>query len=228
MGQRVYGLALGYEDLNDHDRLRQDPLLAVLAGKSDPTGQGRVRERDRGKALEGKSTLNRLELTGAAVDHGNRYRKIVADEKAIQRSFVDLFLDLHDKAPERSVLDRAATDDRVHGDQTGRFFHGYYGCYCFLPLYIFGGDHLLCARLRSSNIDASAGSVEELTWIVARIRERWPNVRTVVRGDSGFCRDEIMAWCEANGVDLLLGLAKNSRLKGINYTELKASVSFGF
>jgi hypothetical protein len=215
VGQRVYGLALGYEDLNDHDRLRQDPLLAVLAGKSDPTGSDRVRERDRGKALAGKSTLNRLELTGAAVDPGNRYRKIVADQRAIERSFVDLFLDLHDKAPERIVLDLDATDDPVHGEQTGRFFHGYYGCYCFLPLYIFCGDHLLCARLRSSNIDACAGSVEELTWIVARIRERWPKVRIVVRGDNGFCREEIMAWCEANGVDFLLGLAKNARLKAI-------------
>jgi len=218
--QRVYALALGYEDLNDHDLLRNDPLLATLAGKADPTGASRVRERDRGKALAGKSTLNRLELTGEAVDPKNRYRKIVADMGAIERFFVDVFLSLHKKAPKRIVLDLDATDDRIHGGQAGRFFHGYYGDYCFLPLYIFCGDDLLCAKLRPSNIDASAGSVEELTRIAGRIRERWPKVKIVIRGDSGFCREEIMAWCEANAVDFVLGLAKNPRLKEILAAEL--------
>jgi len=203
VAQRVYGLALGYEDLNDHDQLRQDPLLAVLVEKSDP----------RQEALAGKSTLNRLELTQATVSAQERYKKIVLDHGAVDRLLVDLFLQAHRQAPEQIILDLDATDDPLYGRQEGRFFHGYYGHYCYLPLYIFCEEFLLCARLRSSNIDGAAGSVEELQRIVQQIRSAWPQVRIIVRGDSGFCREELMAWCEAEGVDYLLGLAKNDRLQ---------------
>ena len=212
IAQRVYALALGYEDLNDHDDLRHDTLLAVLVGKKDPLGRTRGRARDHGKALAGKSTLNRLELTPVRADATSRYKKITLDRQAVQQLFTDVFLQSHKRPPKRIVLDLDATDDSIHGHQSGRFFHGYYKSYCYLPLYIFCGEHLLCARLRPSNIDASAGSVKELQRIVGRIRERWPTVRIVIRADSGFCRETIMAWCEANDVDYVLGLAKNKRL----------------
>ena len=213
VAQRVHGLALGYEDLNDHDRLRSDPLLALAAGKADPSGLKRARARDRGHALAGSSTLNRLEL-GEPKAHEKRWRysKIVADGEALDRLLVKLFLESHAQAPETVWLDLDATDDPLHGAQEGRFFHGYYKSYCYLPLYIFSGEHLLCARLRPSNIDAAAGSVGELKRIVGRIRQRFPAVRIVVRGDSGFCREAIMHWCERNGVDYVLGLARNERL----------------
>jgi hypothetical protein len=203
VAQRVYGLALGYEDLNDHEELRHDPLLAVLVEKGD-LGE---------KALAGKSTLNRLELTGETASRKERYKKIVLDHGAVDRLLVEVFLQAHREEPQEIILDLDATDDPLHGQQEGRFFHGYYGHYCYLPLYIFCGEFLLCARLRSSNIDASAGSVEELQRIVAQVRSAWPQVRIVVRGDSGFCREELMAWCEANRVEYLLGLARNERLK---------------
>ncbi|MCK4547922.1 MAG: IS1380 family transposase [Candidatus Eisenbacteria sp.] len=212
LSQRAYGLALGYGDLNDHDDLRRDRLLAILVGKEDPTGGDRLRDRDRGCPLAGKSTLNRLELTPADATLEDRYHKIVYDTKAIDRFFVDVFLESHGAAPEKIILDLDATDDPLHGEQEGRFFHGYYKCYCYLPLYIFCGDHLLCARLRPSNIDASAGSVEELSRIVSQIRERWPEVQIIIRGDSGFAREEIMGWCEGNKVDYIFGLARNARL----------------
>jgi len=212
VGQRVYALALGYEDLNDHDDLRHDPLLAVLVGKKDPLGSRRHGRKDRGKALAGKSTLNRLELTPVRADAKSRYKKIRVARKAVQDLFTDLFLQSYDAPPKRIVLDLDATDDPIHGHQSGRFFHGYYKSYCYLPLYIFCGEHLLCARLRPSNIDASAGSVKELQRIVDQIREAWPTVKIVIRADSGFCRERIMAWCEANDVDFVLGLAKNKRL----------------
>lgn len=211
--QRVYALALGYEDLNDHDRLRQDPLLALLAGKSDVEGHHRRRTRDRGKAGAGKSTLNRLELTPAEADPRARYKKIVLDEKAVDRLLVDLYLQSQPRPPERIVLDLDATDDPVHGQQEGRFFHGYYGNYCYLPLYIFIGDHLVCARLRPSNLDAAAGALEEVERIVAQLRRRWPEVRIALRADSGFCREALMSWCEAHRVDFVFGLAKNERLR---------------
>jgi len=212
IGQRVYGLALGYEDLNDHDELRHDPMLAVLVGKEDPTGHTRPRARDRGKALAGKSTLNRLELTPVGADADSRYKKITVNSQAVDRFFVDIFLQSFPKPPTRIVLDLDATDDPIHGRQLGRFFHGYYKNYCYLPLYIFCGEHLLCARLRPSDIDASKGSVKELARIVSAIRAAWPEVQIVVRGDSGFCREPIMHWCEKNHVDYVLGLAKNDRL----------------
>jgi hypothetical protein len=213
VAQRVYGLALGYEDLNDHDELRQDPLLAVLVEKEDPTGEGRVRERDRGKALAGKSTLNRLELTKEEVGEKERYKKIVMDGAAVDRLLVQVFLDSYAEAPQAIVLDLDATDDPLYGRQEGRFFHAYYGDYCYLPLYIFCGDVLLSARLRVSNIDASAGCVEELKRVVKQIREAWPGMKITLRGDSGFCREELMKWCEDQGIDYVLGLAKNERLR---------------
>ena len=220
VAQRVYGLALGYEDLNDHDQLRRDPLLALLVGKEDPTGLDRLRERDCGKALAGKSTLNRLELTPVGADKQSRYKKITADTQGIERLFVELFLQAHRQPPQRIVLDFDATDDPVHGAQLGRFFHGYYQEYCFLPLYLFCGDELLGAWLRPADIDASAGSVKKLATIVRRVREVWPEVQIVVRGDSGFCRELLMRWCEENHVDYVLGLAKNRRLEAVLQEEL--------
>src|ERR1700693_3835678 len=158
VAQRVYGLALGYEDLNDHEELRKDPLLAVLVEKSDPSQE----------ALAGKSTLNRWELTQATASAKERYKKIVLDHGAVDRLLVEVFLEAHREAPQENILDLDATDDPLHGEQEGRFFHGYYGHYCYLPLYIFCGEFLLCARLRCSNIDAAAGSVEELQRIVGQ------------------------------------------------------------
>lgn len=213
IAQRIYALALGYEDLNDHDGLRNDPLLAVLVGKEDPTGQDRIRSRDKGKALAGKSTLNRLELTPVGANSKSRYKKITVHRYDVDDFFVDVFLESYNRPPLTIILDLDATDDPLYGHQAGRFFHGYYDNYCYLPLYIFCGEHLLCARLRPSNIDASAGSVKELERIVSQIRSRWPHVRIIIRGDSDFCREHIMVWCEGNNVDYLLGLAKNDRLK---------------
>ena len=212
VSQRVYGLALGYEDLNDHDTLRSDGLLALLVGKRDVTGAARGRARDRGYPLAGSSTLNRLELSTPASAAADRYKRISADPAALDRLLVDLFLASYEKAPREIWLDLDATDDPLHGHQEGRFFHGYYRCYCYLPLYIFCGEHLLCARLRPSNQDGASGSVEELERIVTQIRERWPKTRIVIRGDAGFCRDAIMSWCEANDVAYVLGLARNQRL----------------
>jgi hypothetical protein len=215
LAQRIFAIALGYEDLNDHDTLRHDPLLAMLVGKTDPTGQDRCNPRDRGKALAGKSTLNRLELTPVGADEKSRYKKVVARHRDIEAFFVETFLALHPEPSKEIVLDLDATDDPIHGHQLGRFFHGYYDSYCYLPLYIFCGEHLLCAKLRPSDIDGAAGSVKQLRKIVERIRLAWPEVRIIVRGDSGFCRENLMAWCEENKVDYVLGLAKNARLQRI-------------
>jgi len=211
--QRVVGIALGYEDLNDHDDLRHDPVLAVLAGKLKASRQDCA-------PLAGKSTLNRLELSRP---EATRYHKISHDPAAIEALFVDLFLDAHAKAPAQIILDVDATDDPLHGRQEGRFFHGYYDCYCCLPLYIFCGRHLLAAKLRRSNIDASAGAMEEVARIVGHIRRRWPKTRILLRGDSGFAREALMAWCEANRVDYLFGLARNARLEETVKSELIAA-----
>jgi len=213
LAQRIFGIALGYEDLNDHEQLRHDPLMAVLAGKTDPAPA-------EGFALAGKSTLNRLELTPVGASGNSRYKKIVARHGDIEKFFVKAFLQVHSEPPKRIVLDLDATDDPLHGHQLGRFFHGYYKSYCYLPLYIFCGSHLLCAKLRPSNIDAAAGSVKQLERIVGQIRAQWPHVQIVIRGDSGFCRENIMSWCEANQVQYVLGLAKNARLKRILGKEL--------
>jgi len=211
ISQRVYGICLGYEDLNDHDRLRNDPLLAVVCEKNDPEGEGRKLERDRGKALAGKSTLQRLETAAEQLEDKERYKKIVFSGKAIEEFFVNVFLKTN-KKPKRIVLDVDTTDDPVHGNQEGRFFHGYYDCYCYLPLYIFCGSDLLCAKLRPADSHPSEGVVQELERIIGKIRERWPEVRVIVRGDSGFCTDEIMSWCEGNRVEYVFGIKKNSRL----------------
>lgn len=206
LSQRVFGIALGYEDLNDHEDLRYDPLFAVAVGKNDPSPPD-------GCALAGKSTLNRLELTPVGANKDSRYKKIVARHRDIEDFFVNAFLQVHTTPPERIVLDLDATDDPLHGHQAGRFFHGHYKCYCYLPLYIFCGSHLLCAKLRPADIDAAAGSVKQLDRIVQQIRTKWPGVQIVIRGDSGFCRERIMSWCESNHVDFVLGLAQNPCLK---------------
>jgi hypothetical protein len=218
VGQRVFGLALGYQDINDHDLLRHDPVLAALMGKM--TGH-----RKDCAALAGKSTLNRLEHAPeeGLISAPGRYHKISHDGDAIERLFTDMFLEAHAAPPELIVLDPDATDVALHGHQEGRFFHGFYDSYCYLPLYIFCGRHLLAAKLRRSNIDAAAGIVEELTRIVAQIRERWPKTTIVVRADSGFCRDHLMTWCEANDVHFVLGLAKNDRLIAEIEPELAAA-----
>ena len=221
VSQRTYGLCFGNEDLNDHDQLRTDPLLALLCGKTDLEGKARRNARDRGKALAGKSTLNRLETAGAA--NRARYKKIIAETAALEEYFVQSFLRTTKKAPELLILDFDATDDPLHGKQEGRFFHGYYDCYCYLPLYVFCGDQLLWSQLRKADIDASDGALQVLQRLVKLIRHKWPLVNILMRADSGFCREPIMSWCEANGVKFLFGLAKNKRLlKRITHTMKKA------
>jgi DDE family transposase len=210
VGQRVFGMALGYEDLNDHDQLRHDPAMAVLAGKL-------AARRSDCAPVAGKSTLNRLELSRPVP---TRYHRIAHDGAAIERLLVTLFLEAHRSAPKQLILDLDATDDPLHGHQEGRFFHGYYDCYCYLPLYVFCGRHLLSARLRRSNIDASAGAVEEIERIVAHIRSRWPKTRILLRADSGFAREALMNWCDEHRVDYVFGLARNQRLVGEIEAEL--------
>lgn len=200
VAQRVYALALGYADLNDHEQLREDPLLAVVAGKSKPGEE----------ALAGKSTLNRLERSAGSSD---RYHKVHYDAAAIDRLLVTVFIEAHRRPPEEIVIDLDTTDLALHGGQEGRFFHAYYDHYCYLPLYIFCGEHLLGVRLRTADHDAAAGCVEEIARIVGQVRAAWPKVRVVLRADSGFCRDELMSWCEEQGVDYVLGVARNARLR---------------
>jgi Transposase DDE domain group 1 len=210
VGQRVFGIALGYEDLNDHDQLRHDPMMAVLAGKL-------AARREECAPVAGKSTLNRLELSKL---EPTRYHKISHNPVAIKNLLVELFLEAHERVPKQIILDLDATDDPLHGEQEGRFFHGYYDCYCYLPFYVFCGRHLLVAKLRRADLDAAAGAVAEVARVVAHIRRRWPRVRILLRADSGFAREELMAWCEANGADFLFGLAKNERLTAEIKTEL--------
>jgi hypothetical protein len=219
--QRVLGICCGYEDLNDHAALRDDPLMAAVVGKADPLGRDRRELKDKGHPLASPSTLNRLELTPADANVDSRYRKVVYDAEKVADLFVELFLDAHPKRPKEIILDLDSTDDLIHGTQEGRFFHGYYGNYCYLPLYIFVGDFLLCAKLRTSDIDGSAGSLDEVKRIVARIKKRWPKTKFVLRADSGFARDEIMTWCEGNEVDFIFGLAKNARLEKMIVVELE-------
>lgn len=201
LAQRIYGLALGYEDINDHEQLRNDPVFGILAGRA---------ELD--EPLAGKSTLNRMEL-GTGIN--DRYKKITFWKEAVDELMVKLFIEAHPSAPREIILDVDTTDLPLHGKQEGRFFHGYYDCYCYLPLYVFCGDHILCARLREANHDASFGCLTEIERIVAQIRASWPEVKIILRGDSGFCRNELMSWCENNGVDFVFGLARNQRLRRI-------------
>lgn len=202
LAQRVYALALGYSDLNDHDQLREDPLMGVLAGRREP-----------GQALASRSTLCRLERTAATGAEQDRYKKIRYDGAAIDGLLVDLFLESQPQAPTRIVIDLDATDTPLHGKQEGRFFHGYYDHYCYLPLYIFCGDQILGVRLREANQDGSAGSLQEVQRIVAQIRQQWPETQIILRADSGFCREELMKWCESQGLDFVFGLARNQRLQ---------------
>ncbi len=211
VAQRVFGMALGYEDLNDHDQLRHDPVMASLVGKLSAY-------RSDCAPLAGKSTLNRLELSRP---EATRYHKVSHDPQAIEALFVSFFLEAYREAPEQIILDLDATDDPIHGDQEGRFFHGYYDHYCYLPLYIFCDRHLLVSKLRPANIDGAAGACEEVEPLVTQIRKRWPQTRILLRADSGFCRDALMTWCEANEVDFLFGLAKNPRLAGEIEAELE-------
>lgn len=201
LAQRIYGLALGYEDVNDHEQLRNDPVFGILAGRAELS-----------EPLAGKSTLNRMEL-GTGIN--NRYKKITFWKEALDELLVTLFIEAHQSAPEEIVLDVDTTDLPLHGKQEGRFFHGYYDSYCYLPLYVFCGDHILCARLREANHDAAFGCLAEIRRIVAQIRGAWPEVKIVLRGDSGFCRNELMSWCEDNEVDFVFGLARNQRLRKI-------------
>jgi hypothetical protein len=211
VAQRIHGIALGYQDLNDHDELRHDPVLALVSGKIET-------RRSDCAVLAGKSTLNRLEHAPRTDD--DRYCKLSVDEGAMKKLFVSLFIESYATRPNRIILDLDATDDPIHGDQEGRFFHGYYKCYCYLPLYIFCGRHLLSAKLRPSNIDASAGAKEEIAWMIAQIRQSWPDVDIWLRADSGFCREELMAWCEDHGVHYVFGLARNQRLEASIADEL--------
>jgi DDE family transposase len=201
LSQRIYGLALGYEDLNDHEQLRNDPVFGLLAGHTELE-----------QPLAGKSTLNRLELGSGAPD---RYKKITFWKEAMDELLVKIFLESHPQAPEQIILDVDTTDLPLHGRQEGRFFHGYYDCYCYLPLYVFCGEHVLCARLREANHDAAFGSRQEIERIVVQIRTAWPGVRIILRGDSGFCRNELMSWCESQGVDFVFGMARNQKLRRI-------------
>lgn len=201
LSQRIYGLALGYEDINDHEQLRKDPVFGILAGRENLE-----------EPLAGKSTLNRLELGAGTKD---RYKKVTFWKEAVDELLVKVFLESHQKAPGQIVLDVDTTDLPLHGKQESRFFHGYYDHYCYLPLYIFCGEHVLCARLREANHDASFGSLQEIRRIIAQIRVAWPEVKIILRGDSGFCRNELMSWCETQGVDFVFGLARNQRLRRI-------------
>jgi hypothetical protein len=214
VSQRVLAIALGYEDLNDHDELSKDQLLAIMVGKKDPTGMDRKQQRDKGSALAGKSTLNRMELTPENAGPESRYKKIVMNSNAIDSLLVDTFLESYLKPPLQIILDLDATDIPLYGNQDEKFFHGYYNTYCYLPLYIFCGNELLCARLRPADIDGAYGSIDELKWIITRIRASWPEVKITIRGDSGFCRDDILTWCEKaeNNIDYIIGLPKNNRL----------------
>ncbi len=197
LAQRIFDLALGYEDLNDHERLRTDPVFGVLAGKLE-------------EPLAGKSTLNRLELFPR---RGlSRYHRIRPDSEAIERLFVELFLDSYRSAPAEIVLDLDATDVPLHGEQERRFFHGYYDHYCYLPLYVYCGRQPLMARLRPANIDGAAGALQAAQQLVGQIRARWPTTRIILRADSGFAREVLMGWCEAHGVEYIFGLARNARL----------------
>jgi len=206
LSQRIYGLALGYEDLNDHEQLRSDPLFGILAGRLEV-----------GRELAGKSTLNRMELGTGISD---RYKKITFWKAAMDETLVQVFVESYAEPPAEIILDVDTTDLPLHGHQEGRFFHGYYDQYCYLPLYIFCGDQVLCARLREANRDAAFGSLEEIQRIVAQIRAAWPNVKIILRGDSGFCRNGLMGWCEQNQVDFVLGLARNKRLLRIIGAEM--------
>lgn len=209
LAQRVYGLALGYEDLNDHEQLRHDPVFGILAGREELQ-----------QPLAGKSTLNRMEMGAGEPD---RYKKITFWKEALDELLVTIFLESHEQAPGQIILDIDTTDLPLHGKQEGRFFHGYYDNYCYLPLYVFCGEHVLCARLREANHDAAFGSLVEIERIAGQIRSAWPDVKIILRGDCGFCRNELMSWCESHRVDFVFGMARNQRLRKIIGAEMHAA-----
>lgn len=201
IAQRVFGICQGYEDLNDHEDWRYDPLLALVCSRKNDD-----------EPMAGKSTLNRLELGIFGEAQDDRYHRIEWDADALRGMFVDAFVASFLRPPEQIILDFDATDGPVHGEQEGRFFNAFYDGYCFLPLYVFAGEHLLAANLRSADIDAASGSTPTLAFLVNKIRESWPDTRIIVRADSGFCREDLMAWCETHDVFFILGLARNERL----------------
>lgn len=206
--QRIYGLVMGYEDLNDHEELRHDPMFAIALQK-------RIGIENEPVVLAGKSTLNRLEHCPEDVEQGadSRYHKIGHSSEEIESLFVNIFLESYSKEPLQIILDLDVTDDLVHGNQEQVFFNTYYAGYCYAPLYIFCGKHLLAAKLRPSNVDPAGGALEELQRVIKQIRQNWKNVEILVRGDSAYSREDIMAWCESQtGVDYVFGLAQNSRL----------------
>jgi hypothetical protein len=215
VAQRIHGQALGYEDINDHDELRHDPILALLSDTLEPKRANVAR-------LAGKSTLQRLEGVPKKASEKSvaRYHKINVDAAAMERLFPDLYLAAHKTPPRRIILDLDATDVPLHGTQEGRFFHGYYRSYCYLPLYIFAGRHLLVAKLRRANIDAAAGAAEEIARVVSHLRTAWPAVEIWLRADSGFAREALMSLCEQNRVEYVFGLARNARLEAMIATEL--------
>ena len=214
VAQRVFGLVLGYEDLNDHEQLCRDPLLAAVVGKTDPEGQQREREKDRGKGLASPSTLGRIEPTPETAGTHSRYEKVLCDFDAVGKLFVDLFIESFDAAPSVVIVDLDPSDVSLHGDQEQRFYHGYYRQHCYLPMYVFSGEHPLAMQLRPSNIDGAKGADTLVAGLVARLRTAWPETRIILRADSGFCREGLMSWCEATqGVDYVFGIARNKRLE---------------
>lgn len=222
--QRIYGIGLGYEDINDHEQLRSDPLLAAVCGHDDPEGKKRRFEQDYGKPLAGKSTLNRMELP-AQNETDQPYKKIVAKPEAIEEFFIAEFVRSLDKKTQRIVLDLDLTENPLYGQQEGRFFHGYYDSYCYLPLYIFCGNWPVVARLRTADEDHFEDTLATVAKVVAAVRRKFPQMKMVVRGDSGFCRDELMSWCEATGVGYVLGLRRNPVLQRILRGSLRSAKS---
>ena len=209
LAQRVYGIILGYEDVNDHDKLRYDPALAIALEKLNFLNSTE-------RILAGKSTINRLEYCPETIinQEKSRYHKIEHSPKEIERAFVEIFLESYKKPPRQIVLDMDVTDDQVHGNQEGAFFNPYYKGVCYAPLYIFCGHHLLVAKLRSSNVDPAAGALEELQRVIGLIRQKWQDTHIIIRGDSAYSREDIMAWCEdQKEVDYVLAMATNSQLK---------------
>ena len=223
LGKRIFGLCMGYEDLNDHDRLRDDPILCLALGCEDIEGVERVRDRDKGHALASSKTLNRLELSVEETAAKDRYKRMAANMKKLHKVLTEVFLESYEEPPERIILDLDTTDDVLYGKREGRPYHGYYGDYCYLPLYITCGEHIVVSVLRPSNIDASKGAKKELKRVVKQIRGRWPDVEIWIRADSGFCRDKILSWCEKKDVTYVVGLGRNPRLQRAIEAEMEAS-----
>lgn len=209
LAQRVYGIVLGYEDVNDHDKLRYDPSLAIALEKLNFIDSNTA-------LLAGKSTINRLEYCPETIvdQRESRYHKIEHQPKEIEQAFVEIFLESYKQPPRQIILDMDVTDDSVHGSQEGAFFNTYYNGVCYAPLYIFCGHHLLAALLRPSNVDPASGALEELQRIIRIIRSKWQNTQILVRGDSAYAREDIMKLCEVeSGVDYAFAMATNSQLK---------------